>query len=90
MAMFASFLRPVFPASHVQHISGLQSKFALRPHHCKSMVDIQSATAEIRRGKNKKKERIRDQPQEQKHNVRICYTQGGHNNNDNAGYMFKR
>jgi len=54
------------------------------------MVDIQSATAEIRRGKNKKKERIRDQPQEQKHNVRICYTQGGHNNNDNAGYMFKR
>ena len=49
------FLRPVFPASHVQHISGLQSKFALRPHHCRSMVDIQSATAEIRRGKKRKK-----------------------------------
>jgi len=33
MAIFASFLRPVFPASHVQHISDLHSKFALRPHH---------------------------------------------------------
>jgi len=30
---FASFLRPVFPASRLQHISDLQSKFALRPHH---------------------------------------------------------
>jgi len=24
---------PLFPASHVQHISDLHSKFALRPHH---------------------------------------------------------
>ena len=32
----ATFLRPAFPASHVQHISDLHSKFALRPHHvCK-------------------------------------------------------
>jgi len=30
---FASFLRPVFSASHVQRISDLHSKFALRPHH---------------------------------------------------------
>jgi len=46
------FLRHVFPASRVQHISDLHSKFALRPHHaCGSMVDIQSAAAEIRRGK---------------------------------------
>jgi len=30
---FASFLRPVYSASHVQHISNLHSKFALRPHH---------------------------------------------------------
>jgi len=29
---FASFLGPVFPASCVQHISDLHSKFALRPH----------------------------------------------------------
>jgi len=30
---FASFLRPVFPASRVEHISDLHSKFALGPHH---------------------------------------------------------
>jgi len=30
---FASFLRPVFAASRVQHISDLHSKFALGPHH---------------------------------------------------------
>ena len=54
---FASFLRPVFPASLVQHISELHSKFALRPHHlCRSMVDIHSATAEIRRKKRRRKE----------------------------------
>jgi len=29
---FASFLHPVFSASHVQHMSDLHSKFALRPH----------------------------------------------------------
>ena len=29
----ATFLRPVFAASRVQHISYLHSKFALRPHH---------------------------------------------------------
>jgi len=33
IAIFASFLHPVFPASRVQHISDLHSKFALRPHH---------------------------------------------------------
>ena len=27
------FLRPVFSASRMQHISDLRSKFALRPHH---------------------------------------------------------
>jgi len=41
-------LRPVFPASCLQHISHLHSKFALEPHHVsKYMVDIQSAAAEI-------------------------------------------
>jgi len=53
-AQMAIFLRPVFSASHVQHISDLHSKFALRPHHV--WADIQSPTAEIRRG-IKKKER---------------------------------
>jgi len=30
---FGDFLGPAFPASHVQHISDMHSKFALRPHH---------------------------------------------------------
>jgi len=49
---FASFLHPVFPARHVQHVSDLHSKLTLGPHH---MVDIQSPTAEIRRGKKRRK-----------------------------------
>ena len=53
------FLRPVFPASRVQHISDQHSTFALRPHHCGSMIDIQSATSENRRGKKKKYHRIK-------------------------------
>ena len=32
-AKMAIFLRPVFSASRVQHISDMHSKFALRPHH---------------------------------------------------------
>jgi len=47
-------MRPVFPASPVQHISDMHSKFALRPQH---VVDIQSPTAEIRRGKKEEEER---------------------------------
>jgi len=31
--LFGDFLRPVFSASRVQHVSDLHSKFALRPHH---------------------------------------------------------
>ena len=53
----ATFLRPAFAASRVQHISELHSKFALGPRHvCRSMVDIQSPTAEIRRGKKEEEE----------------------------------
>jgi len=33
MAHFWRFLGPAFSASHVQHISDMHSKFALRPHH---------------------------------------------------------
>jgi len=33
MAIFGDFLRPVFEASRVQHISDLHSKFALGPRH---------------------------------------------------------
>jgi len=33
MAIFGDFLRTVFSASRVQHVSDLHSKFALGPHH---------------------------------------------------------
>jgi len=33
LRFFASFLRPVLPASRMQHISDLHSKSTLRPHH---------------------------------------------------------
>ena len=53
---YSDFLGPAFPASRVQHISDLHLKFALRPHFVwKYMADIQSATAEIRRGKKERK-----------------------------------
>ena len=59
MAIFGDMLRPVFPASRVQHVSDLHLKFALRAKAtqtvCGSMADIQSATAEIRRGKKVRK-----------------------------------
>jgi len=47
--LFGDFLRAVFSANRAQHVSDLHCKFTLRPHH---VVDIQSPTAEIRRGKN--------------------------------------
>jgi len=50
-------LRPAFPASRVQYISDLHSKFAHKATPCVEVADIQSATAEIRRGKKKKEER---------------------------------
>jgi len=40
---------------------------------CASMVDIQSATAEIRRGKEEEEEEDRNHRAKQKYNVRICY-----------------
>ena len=66
---FASFFASCISASRVQHISDLHSKFALGHVMCQSMVDIQSATAEIRPGNKKKKEETTGQ----KYNVRICY-----------------
>ena len=49
------FLRPVFSASRVQHISDMHSKFAPGHAMCESMVDIQSLTTEIRQGKKRRK-----------------------------------
>ena len=58
--ILGDFLRPAFSASRVQDITDLHSKFARRPHHVyRSLVDIQSATAEIRRGKELEEEEER-------------------------------
>ena len=43
---------------------------------CRSMIDIQSVTAEIRRGKNNKEERKK----QDKNIMSVSATQGGHNN----------
>jgi len=63
------FLRPVFPASRVQHISDLHSKFALGHTMSGSMVDIQSAAAAIRRGK--KIEEEEEEEEERNHRAKI-------------------
>jgi len=54
-----NFLRPAFTSEPRAAHSDVHSKFALKPHHVwsGSMVDIQSPTAEIRRGKKKKEDR---------------------------------
>jgi len=70
MAIFWHFLGPAFPASRVQHISDLHSKFSLEPHH---VVDIRSATNENRRGKKERKKKKDEETKGQKYNVRICY-----------------
>jgi len=54
--ILGDFLGPAFPASCVQHISDLHSKFALGPHH--TMVDNPIAVYRslLRLGEEKKKE----------------------------------
>ena len=72
--IFGDFLGPAFPASLVQHISDLHSKYVLGHTMCESMVDIQSVAAEIRRGiKKKEEEESKKETTGQKYNVRICY-----------------
>jgi len=56
MAIFASFLHHVFPASRVQLISDLHSDFACTKATL-GVVDIQSTTAEIRRGRKEERRR---------------------------------
>jgi len=62
----------------MQHVSGLHPKFALIGHTmCGGMVDIQSATAENRRGE-KIEVRKKKKPQD-KYIMSASATQGGHN-----------
>ena len=51
---------------------------------CGSTVDIQSATAEISRGKKEKKKKRKKKKKPQDENIMACpITYGGHNNNIN-------
>jgi len=74
-AQMAIFLRLVFPGSRVQHISDLHPEFALRPHHVWK-YDIQSATAEIRRG-NKIERSIRSADDAERRRRRGSTLHGG-------------
>jgi len=72
--LVASFLRPVFPASRVQHISDLHSKFALGPHHVWKYGRHPISAVEIRPGI--KKDRKKSQG---KNIMSASAKQGGHN-----------
>ena len=68
--IFGDFFGAAFPASRVQQISDLHSKFALGPRHVWKYGYIQSPTAEIRRGKKRKKEEERRKKQDE--NIMVC------------------
>jgi len=66
MAIFGDFLGAAFPASRAQHVSDMHYKFTLGHTMWRSMVDIQSTAAEIRRGKEK--DRKKEETTGQKYN----------------------
>ena len=72
------FLCPAFPLIHVQHVSDLRPKFALRRHHC-VVVWQTSNLRRLRLGEGKKKKK----PQG-KNIMSASATQGGHNEMTNA------
>jgi len=55
--IFVSFLRPVFSASRVQHISDLRYKFALRPHHVWKYGTHRLCMRPLRIGEKRKKKK---------------------------------
>jgi len=70
--IFGDFWGPVFPASHVQHISDLHSKFALRPQHVwkYGRHPISDRWDETRKKRRRKK---KIEITRQKYNVRTYY-----------------
>jgi len=73
--IFGEFLGLAFPASRTQHNSDLPSQIRTRDTRCVYVctVDIQSATAEIRRGKKGERKKKKKKETGQKYNVRICF-----------------
>jgi len=75
----ATFLRPVFAASRVQHVSDLHLKFALRPHHVFPAVWQTSNLQRLRLGEDRKKEERKKKSQGK--NIMVCpIPYGDHNN----------
>jgi len=68
----ATFLRPVFAASRVQHVSDLHLKFALRPHKPYVEVWHTSNLRRLRLGEEKKKRRKKDRTNDWDENIMAC------------------
>ena len=66
MAIFGDFLRPVFAASHVQHVSDT-SEIRTKATPCVEVWQTSNRRL-LRLGEEKKK------TAEQKYNIHICYT----------------
>jgi len=64
--IFGDFLCPVFSASHVQHVSDLDLKFTLRPHH----IWYTSNLRRLRLGEEEKEEERQKKPHGK--NVMAC------------------
>jgi len=78
--LFGDFLRRVFSPSRAQHVSGLHSKFALRPHHVwKYGRHPISDLRQLRLGEEKE-EKERQKKQQDENIMSASATQGGHNN----------
>jgi len=65
--IFDDFLRPVFAASRVQHVSDLHLKFARRPHHVWQTSNLRR----LRLGEEKKKDR-KKKKKLQNENIMVC------------------
>jgi len=67
MAIFGRFLGPAFPASRVQHISDLHSKFALRSHHVQKYgrhpISLRLGEEKERKKERKKERRTKTKPE---------------------------
>jgi len=70
--VFGDVLGVAFPASHAQHISDLNPKFALGPHHVwkYGRDPICDGSDEIRRGKKKIDRQKKKKPQDE--NIMAC------------------
>ena len=71
--IFGDFLRPVFSASRVQHVSDVYPKFALRPHHVWKYGRHQTSNLRrLRLGEEKKKIESDRQKKPQYENIMAC------------------